>query len=507
MEPRPGQATLLAGGSLWTGAGFDRADLVVRDGRIAAILPPGGAGEGGPPVVDARGCAILPPFFDGHVHSSSTLLRGTENSYPLELWSFWAIGYGRGISAASIRAALRLTAIEMIRAGIGGYVDHFPPARFIDVARAVHRDSGLRIGFAPFFADLVDEDLLDMPLDRSVIAAVAPVVPSDPAGLRRRTAALAAMADDRITPLLGPNAPQRCSPDLLSLWAGLAEAYGLGSHTHLLETYPQSRAAAARWASGAVGELDRLGLLDGRTSLAHAIWLDAPARRLLARRGATAIHNPLSNQMLGSGRMPVRAMLDDGVRLGLGTDCSNTSGRHDMFEAMRQMLVAGRDAGSRHDEWIRPEEVLRAAVEDGWAALGKGPARLVAGAPADLMVVDFRTASLAAAEISAASIVSHGDSGAVRDLMVGGRWLMRDRTIEVFDEAAVIDEAAGHAAALRDAARPLVERLRPLIGAYDRWSAGVFSGLHCPLCGRSGAPRGFAAEPAEAPSAAGTAEQ
>ena len=507
MEPQSGQATVLTGGALWNGAGFERADLAVVRGRIAAILPPGGAGEGGAAIVDARGCAILPPFFDGHVHSSSTLLRGTENSYPLELWSFWAIGYGRGATAASIRASLRLTAIEMIRAGIGGYVDHFPPARFVEDGLAVHRESGLRIGFAPFFADLVDEDLLDMPLDRSVIAAVAPMTRTDPEDLRRRTAILAAMADDRITPLLGPNAPQRCSPELLSLWARLADEHGLGSHTHLLETYPQSLAAAARWAGGAVGELDRLGLLDGRTSLAHAIWLDGPARRLLARREATAIHNPLSNQMLGSGRMPVRAMLDDGVRLGLGTDCSNTSGRHDLFEAMRQMLVSGRDAGSRHDRWIRPDEVLRAAVEDGWAALGKGPARLIAGAPADLMVLDFRTASLAAAEISAASIVSHGDSGAVRDLMIAGRWLMRDRAIRVFDEAEIIDEAAGHAAALREAARPLLQRLHPQIGDYDRWSAGVFSGLACPHCGGVGGRHGFRAEPAEVPDAAKIADQ
>jgi len=500
VELHGAETTILNGGALWNGTGFDRADVAIADGRIAAILPPARAYEGDVEIVDARGCAILPPFFDGHVHSSSTLLRGTENSYPLELWSFWAIGYGRGATAASIRASMRLTAIEMIRAGIGGYVDHFPPARFMAQGLEVHRESGLRIGFAPFFADLVDEDLLDIPLDRSVIAEVAPVVPSDPDELRRRTTALAAMADDRITPLLGPNAPQRCSPKLISLWARLADEHNLGSHTHLLETYPQSRAAAARWAGGAVGALDQLGLLHGRTSLAHAIWLDAPARRLLAERGATAIHNPLSNQMLGSGRMPVRSMLDDGVRLGLGTDCSNTSGRHDLFEAMRQMLVAGRDAGSRHDAWIRPEEVLRAAVEDGWASLGKGPARLIAGAPADLMVLDFRTASLAAAEISAASIVSHGDASAVRDLMVGGRWLMRDRTIRVFDEARVIDEAAGHAAALRDAARPLLQRLHPQIGSYDQWSAAVFSGLGCPQCGRPGA-HGFAAEPAGEPAA------
>lgn len=475
--------SLIANGVVWTGGAFRPGDIVVDSGKIEAIMRPGEAGDSGLPTVEASGCAILPPFFNGHVHSSSTLFRGTENSYPLELWSLWAVCYGRGSTAASIQSALRLTAIEMIRAGIGGYVDHFPPAQFMDAALQVHRRSGLRVGFAPFFADLRDEDILDIPLDRDVLAAQAQAPMTDHDALRLRTEQLAAARDARITPLLGPNAPQRCSQPLLDLWAELALRHDLGSHTHLLETYPQYRLAHVRWPGGAVAELERLGLLSGRTSLAHAIWLDDLARERLARHGAVAIHNPISNQMLGSGRMPVRRMLDAGVRLGLGTDCSNTSGRHDMFETMRQMLVSGRDPGSHHAEWIRAEEALAAAVEHGWGALGEGAAALAPGSPADLMILDFRSATLAASAMSPASIVSHGDPRAVRDLMVDGRWLLRDRIVTVFDEAAVIAEAEEHAVALRALAEPGRQVLGRMIGSYDSWTRETFAGLACPHCG------------------------
>jgi cytosine/adenosine deaminase-related metal-dependent hydrolase len=257
----------------------------------------------------------------------------------------------------------------------------------------------------------------------------------------------------------------------------------MGSHTHFMETYPQYLAASARWEGGAAFELDRLGLLGGHTSLAHAIWLDGSSRTLLAERGVTAIHNPLSNQMLGSGRMPVRKMLETGVRLGLGSDCSNTSGRHDLFETMRQMLVSGREPGSWHGDWIRPEEALRAAVEDGWAALGNGPAELRAGAVADLMIVDFDSVTLAGADICAASVVSHGDPRAVRDLMVDGLWLMRDREITVFDERLVMEEAAAHGRALRVASMRERERLKSLTDDYDRWSSKTFTPLVCRHCG------------------------
>jgi cytosine/adenosine deaminase-related metal-dependent hydrolase len=474
---------LIANGVVWTDGAFRAVDILVDGGLISAFIAPRATIEGSLETIDATGCAILPPFFNGHVHSSSTLFRGTENSYPLELWSLWAVCYGRGSTAASIRASLRLTAIEMIRAGIGGYVDHFPVASFIDDALEVHRQSGLRIGFAPFFADLRDEDTLDMPLDRAVLEQHARAQMSDYDALRLRTERLAAMRDGRITPLLGPNAPQRCSQPLLDLWTELAARHDLGSHTHLLETYPQYRLAESRWPGGAVAELDRLGLLDGRTSLAHAIWLDDTARDTLGRRGATAIHNPISNQMLGSGAMPVRKMLDAGVRLGLGTDCSNTSGRHDMFETMRQMLVSGRDPGSSHKAWIRPDEALAASTQDGWAALGQGPAGLRPEARADLLILDFCSATLAASPITPASIVTHGDPRAVRDLMVDGQWLMRDRMVTVFDEAAVIAEAEHYAANLRALAEPGRVALRQVFDAYEEWTERTFDGLACPHCG------------------------
>ena len=483
MSGRAVGETLIEGGSVWTDGAFRRADILLQGRSIRAIVPPRQAGQRDCAKVDAGGCVVIPPFFDGHVHSSSTLFRGTENSYPLELWSLWAICYGRGSTAASIRAAMRLTAVEMIRAGIGGYVDHFPAVQFMDEALEVHREAGLRIGFAPFFADLRDEDILGIPFDPHTLESHAQVAMMDPARLQDRVERLASMRGDRITPLLGPNAPQRCSQPLLDLWVELAARYDLGSHTHLLETYPQRRHTDVRWPGGAVPELERLGLLNGRTSLAHAVWLDDAARRILARSGATAIHNPVSNQMLGSGAMPVRRMLDAGVRLGLGTDCSNSSGRHDIFETMRQMLVSGREPGSWHGDWIHAEEAFAAAVENGWAALGSGPASLVTGGRADLLLLDFRSATLAAAPISPASIVSHGDPRAVRDLMIDGRWLLRDRVVTAFDEAAVLLDAEQHAANLRALAEPGRVALQQTFDAYKEWTERTFDSLACPHCG------------------------
>jgi cytosine/adenosine deaminase-related metal-dependent hydrolase len=68
--------------------------------------------------VDAVGCWLIPGLIDAHAHGYATLLRGTENSMPLELWALYTVMYGRAYDAAAMRAAILLGAAERIRAGI-----------------------------------------------------------------------------------------------------------------------------------------------------------------------------------------------------------------------------------------------------------------------------------------------------------------------------------------------------------------------------------------------------
>ncbi|WP_160381387.1 amidohydrolase family protein [Pseudooceanicola pacificus] len=478
----------LSGGRVWTGEGgaAQLCDLLIAGDRVEALLDPGAPGHPDWQVVDAGGCLILPPFYNAHVHAGSALARGTEDSLPLELWSFWAIGIGSAASEAQFECAMKLTAIEMIRGGIGGYTDHAPQARRAGIALRVHRQSGMRIGYAPFFADLWDEDILDIPADRAVLRRLGLPVPATPDGIGQLFRGLAAeLAGSRVHLLLGPNAPQRSSDLLLDAWGALSDELGIGSHTHLLETFPQADLAARRWPGGVLDALRQRGLAGPGFSGAHAIWLTDRDYADMAQRGMMAVHNPLSNLMLGSGQMRLRAALSAGVRVGLGTDCCNTAGRYDMFETMRHALVNGRTPGSDFTTWIRPEEVLRAAACDGWAALGPSeePRRIAPGAAADLQIIDRRGHGLAGTAPDARGLVSQGHGGAVRDLMIAGDWLMRDGVVRVFDEAAVLSEAADAAEALRQSSREITSALPGLVPAYLDWQSRRFAPAACPGCG------------------------
>ena len=492
----PGDRRLcLHGGHVWTGMGgadLVEGGLMLRGERIEAVLHPAECAEArtvADDELDIGGLVAMPPFYSGHVHSSASLFRGTENSLPLELWSYYAISYGRGFDARAVRAAVLLTAAEMIRNGIGGYTDHFPQARLGAAAIRAHAESGLKVGFAPFFADLLDEDILDIPFDRQVMRRLMPMANRAPdeieAGILDLHGDMARHGGGLLRLLLGPNAPQRCSDVLLDTWCRLKDRSGAGSHTHLLETLPQRRATDRRWPGGVVAALLHRGLLDRTLSVAHGVWLDENDRAHLAEHGVTLVHNPFSNLMLGSGHLDVRAALRAGVPVALGTDSSNTGGRHDLFEAMRHMLVQGRVPGSDPAAWIRPIEALTAATS-GADAVFPGAGRLQAGAAADLLLFDLRSGPVAAAPACANTVVVHGDARCVHSLMVNGRWLLRDGHIESFDEPAVVAEAVTCAKALRHAARDAEPDLAGLHEPYRAWSDTVFAGARCPSCGTAG---------------------
>ena len=58
---------LVRGGRLFTRGAFEAGDLLVREGRIEALGPPGSFPPS-VPVVEASGLLVLPALLDAHVH-------------------------------------------------------------------------------------------------------------------------------------------------------------------------------------------------------------------------------------------------------------------------------------------------------------------------------------------------------------------------------------------------------------------------------------------------------
>ena len=406
-------------------------------------------------VVAAEGHWLIPGLVDGHAHGYATLLRGTENSLPLELWAFYTVLYGRAFDEATMCAAILLGAAERIRAGITGWIDHSPMVHLSEAALAAHEASGLRVGYAVFLHDVADDALLELAVPEPV-ASLAGGVPSlDPQRYAAHFAELmetARAGSGRVSVLLGPNAPQRCSPTAWQLWRSLREAHGVGVHTHLMETRTQARIGQRGWPGGLVAEMERQRLLGEWLSVAHGVWLAPAERDLLAAHRVTVVHNPASNLMLGSGIMPLHDARRAGLRVALGTDSANTGGRHDLFEAMRLALMLPRVGDPDHARWPHGRDVLEMATRSGAAVLRLGSqlGRIAPGQLADLVLVRCRTAGTLALAAGEDALVQHGGPEAVDSVMVDGRWVMRGQTLLAFDEAAALADAEAAIAALHD---------------------------------------------------------
>ena len=442
-EPRPG-GVLVEGGSI------EAVALTEREQREARAR----ARE----VVDATGMILMPGLVNAHYHSYGTLLKGTENSLPLEPWALYTVAYGRALGAEAIRAAVLLGAAEMIRNGITACLDHFPHVRWADAALAAHETSGMRVAFAPFMHDVFDHEFLEIAVPPKIRAELDTAPRSDAAAAERMYRELASRwrGHPRLTILLGPNAFQRCSPALLAVWRRLAGDAGLHAHTHLLETRAQAVRGRAVWPDGTVAEMARGGLLGERLSVAHGVWLTPEEAVLLARHGVTVVHNPSSNLMLGSGRLPLPAMLEGGVHLALGTDSSNSGGRHDLFEIMRVALMLARPETPEPRAWPAPRRILEMATSAGARAIGQAGlvGRIEPGQRADLVLLDPRSAALAGAPVTVSLLVQHGSAAAVAAVMIDGAWVLREGRILAFDEAAVLADAADISTEVRAAAGP-----------------------------------------------------
>jgi 5-methylthioadenosine/S-adenosylhomocysteine deaminase len=468
---------LIDGALVWARQEFRTGGVLVEGDRIAAVaLTDDGRRDlraRSAETLRADGCWLIPGLIDAHAHGYSTVLRGTENHLPLELWALYTTLYGRKYDDRTIRAAVLLGAAERIRGGVTGVIDHAPMVHLAEAALAAHEQSGLRVRYAAFLHDISDYDLLNMTLPEGMAGGLPPVDPDVYAARFAELLSMAQAGSGRVSIQLGPNAPQRCSPAAWSLWRMLRDRYGVRVHMHLMETRAQADIGKRRGPDGLVVEMQRFGLLDGGLSAAHGIWLDAAERELLARHNVAIVHNPGSNLMLGSGIMPLHSYRELGAVVALGTDSANTSGRHDMFEAMRLALMLPRIGSSAHETWPQPEEILTMATRNGARVLGLAGevGEIAAGQLADLALVRADHVTTMGLRRDAATLLQHGSPETVDSVMVGGAWVMRERQILAFDEATVLSEAADVMSELWERTEPdrvLLDRALPALSEQFR---------------------------------------
>jgi cytosine/adenosine deaminase-related metal-dependent hydrolase len=230
-----------------------------------------------------------------------------------------------------------------------------------------------------------------------------------------------------------PVAPQWVQEGTLSAIAAASATDGRRIHTHLFETHRQRLWADQAYPQGLLRFLDSIGFLSPRLTVAHAVWLRDDEMILLRERGVTVSLNVSSNLRLQSGLPPIDRLDRAGVALAYGLDGMALDDDQDMLRELRLARLVASDGRVRGEE-----RVLQGSWQSARrSVLGEdGGGRIVAGAPADLMLVDF--ASLSSDNILDAPdpvslLLGRGQSSDVRQLFVAGRQVVADGRCQTVD--------------------------------------------------------------------------
>jgi 5-methylthioadenosine/S-adenosylhomocysteine deaminase len=378
-------------------------DLLVAHGRIAAIVPtdsPAAPGDGSYTTYAFENALVLPGLVNAHSHSASALLRGTAPGAPLDLYVMEAISRRSRRSMEQVRVSVLLHAIEMLKRGITGVVDHFrsgavPTAEAVSTVFKAYDDIGMRATVAPMYEDKCYIDSLPIDPNRLPPAiqerwrAMKPPTPESYFAMMEEIAG-DWRGHERLHLMLGVDGPQRCTPRLLEMAGDFAARHRVGLHTHLLEAKTQALMAPAEFDGSFVAYLDHFGLIGPKSSLAHFVWCTSRDIELAAEKRVNVVNNPVSNLLLGSGLQPTWRLLEAGVTVGLGSDgCSGNA--ISVLEQAKFSMLLSRISQPDCDRWITAPQALRMATANGGAVLGdaEGLGTIKVGAHADLAIFNL----------------------------------------------------------------------------------------------------------------------
>jgi cytosine/adenosine deaminase-related metal-dependent hydrolase len=435
-------------------------DLLVQNGRIAKIGPPGTISANAA-VHDARDRLVLPGLVNSHTHGHANLMKGVADRWTLEASLTNGPWLGGARTPDTMYLSTLLGAADMVSKGCTACFDlvyEFPrptAAGFAAVARA-YADIGMRAVLAPMIADM------------SLFHAIPGLLAALPPDLREAVsrfglgggdetiAAVEGIAAGRdklpegISVAIAPTIPHHCSERFLRQCLDIADRHDLRIHMHVAESRLQVVAAHKLYGSSPVQYLDRMGALRPGFVAAHAIWLDDADLDLLAKAGAGVAHVPASNLRLGSGVAQLRPMLDRGITVGLATDGANSSDALNMLLATRLASYLSRAFQVSRDRWLTAPETVRLATAGGADLLGlPHGGRIEPGALADFAFLDLGHIDFVPLTDPINQIVTCADSACIADVMVNGRFVVLDRrivTTNTFD--------------LRERVRAAIERLQ-----------------------------------------------
>ena len=401
--------------------------LAVENGIISDIFAEGSREVYACDYLDASGCLLIPGLINGHTHLGMTYFRGLADDLPLDKWLgdyIWPLE-AKLIKHQFVYDATLHGAAELLKNGVTHANDMY--FQMSAVAEAC-TTAGMR--------STVSEALIGIMLDQDKLASAG----DDVLSLRKR------YADNRLVSFsLAPHAIYTCNEELLRRVAKIARDNDLLVHMHLSESREEVLNCQRDHGKSPVRYLKDLGILDCRTVFAHGIWVNEEEMDLLAESGSSIAICTDSNLKLASGIAPITQYLKHGVNLCLATDGVASNNNLDLLAEMDVTAKLHKAIGN--DPSLLPAvELLKMGTINAAKALGcdRQTGSIETGKAADLVIIDLANLQSQPIYNPYSHLVYAISSHSVRDVLVDGKLVMRDRRLNQVDESALLDKAASY---------------------------------------------------------------
>ena len=325
--------------------------------------------------IDCTCKVIMPGLFNCHAHAAMTMFRGYANDLNLEDWLFNHI-----LPAESkwtpelIKTATTLAVAEMIAGGTVSFTDMY---YFMDTVADVAFETGVLANVSNAVVG-PDKDLYDFHKDNvhgQTLRAIDKYHNKEDGRVR---------IDASIHGVYTSHPPA---------WAQVMEfthKHGLDMHVHLSETRTEHEGCIKAYGKTPARVFYDHKVFDVRTLAAHGTWVTDEDIEILAEKGVTVAHNPLSNLKLASGLAPVSKMIKAGVNVAIGTDSVSSNNSHNLFEELKMASLLQKY--STNDPTAMPAyNTLELATTNGAKSQGREheSGRIEEGYDADIIILDF----------------------------------------------------------------------------------------------------------------------
>ena len=343
--------------------------LFARNGIIETVGESSSLPQIADTIIDMKGHVVIPGMVNTHHHLFQNLTRAVPAAQNSELFGWLKTLYPiwSNIGPKHVYWSTALGLAELALSGCTTSSDHlyiYPNGAKLDDSLSAAADIGVRF-HGTRGSMSIGESQGGLPPDS--LTEKETYILSESQRLIETYNDNNRYAMQRIA--LAPCSPFSVSIDLMRESAEMARSYGVGLHTHLAENVEDIEYSLQKFGMRPGEYVEAVGWTGDDVWHAHCVQLNSEEISLFAKTGTGIAHCPCSNMRLASGIAPVRQMLDNGVKVGLGVDGSASNDSGNMLNEARQTMLLQRVNSKASSMTAR--EALKVATRGGASVLNR----------------------------------------------------------------------------------------------------------------------------------------